>query len=446
MAPIRASLGQREPAIDIKINNHFDSKVYTCASGISGSVVVTPQKDIPFDSFHIFFAGTADTRIDFLQRGAPPSSIHTFLRLKAQVWSGHLPESRIFEAGQTYNVPFAFLVPSELDPRVCNDHHRATEQHQHQRLPPTMGGWDANDQAPEVAKIGYYIKVRIPQNNSKPIESSRPLRVLPTCPEDPPLPLHLAPDNDRYRLTQTKMIRPGLFSSKIGNLRLTATQPNPIMLSVNDLSTSGSSLNLDLEFTPVLIGGVPPEIYSITTRLRSTTFFSLTHLNYPPDLGNDAQIRNCPLTPYSTCHRIPIRQPDELVWERQYASEDPEKSCFNEPGGPRLESPVVQCCLRSRNETRSQPIKYTTTLAIPFKLPTSPKTMFLPTFHSCIISRTYTINLVLATGKSGTVLSLEIPIQVGVQDTNISSITGLPEYIPDEIPDGGMPPPYGHVD
>ncbi|KAH7007221.1 arrestin [Ilyonectria destructans] len=424
MSPSLGSRSEPESTIEIKIDHHFNSKVYTCGSAIAGCVLITPQKDIPFDTFQIIFSGTANTSIDFLQRSAPPTSQHTFLQQKSQIWRGHLPESRIFEAGQSYSVPFAFIVPFELDPRVCHDHCRATVQPQHLRLPPSMGGWEAHDHSPDISKIDYSIKAKIFPKKGKPMESLCFLRVLPLFPEEPPIPLHLAPDNDRYRLTQAKMIRPSLFSSKIGNLRVSATQPSPIILSADALSTSASTINLNLEFTPTLIGGIPPSIHSITAKIYSTTFFSLTHINYQPDFGTLAESRICPITPYTTGYKISTDQLGKPVWEQQHLS----RKSFLDPEDLSLDQPVAAGCLGTRSDARS-PSKHTATMAIPFKLPTSTKLMFLPTFHSCIISRTYAINLKLSTGPSGTALSLEIPLQIGVDDATNSSMTGLPVYV-----------------
>jgi hypothetical protein len=57
---------------------------------------------------------------------------------------------------------------------------------------------------------------------------------------------------------------------------------------------------------------------------------------------------------------------------------------------------------------KSSPIFHTATVEVPFELPTSDK-MFVPTFHSCIISRAYTIKLVL---EGDVKIDLVVPVQV----------------------------------
>ncbi|KAH8680146.1 hypothetical protein BGZ61DRAFT_535229 [Ilyonectria robusta] len=85
-------------------------------------------------------------------------------------------------------------------------------------------------------------------------------------------------------------------------------------------------------------------------------------------------------------------------------------------------------------------------MAIPFKLPTSTKLLFLPTFHYCIISRAYAINLILSTGPSATAFPLEVPLQIGADDVTNSSMTRLPVYTADQIQDDEMPPRYKSAD
>jgi hypothetical protein len=70
---------------------------------------------------------------------------------------------------------------------------------------------------------------------------------------------------------------------------------------------------------------------------------------------------------------------------------------------------------RKKEKSHGQGQKYTTTLSVPISLPTDKKT-FIPTFHSCIASRVYTLHLTVVLGGAGgeKKLALVVPLQVAI--------------------------------
>jgi hypothetical protein len=73
-------------------------------------------------------------------------------------------------------------------------------------------------------------------------------------------------------------------------------------------------------------------------------------------------------------------------------------------------------------------IRHNAVLDIPFSIPMSNKKIFLPTFHSCLISRTYTLHLNLSVGPTNTAMSLAIPLQIGVETIYEPQDGGLPSF------------------
>lgn len=423
----------RGSPIEVKINNHFHSKVYyTCGSAISGFVAISTKRDVAFDVFEIIFTGKASTRVHTL-RPCQSFASRTFLKMSMPIPHNDLPESQVFEAGRTYTIPFTFVVPSQLTPSACCHDCSAMVQKQHLRLPPTMGSWDSGDQAPETVQVEYSIKAVVSKGKEssgqvKLLEGEHHLSILPVSSEEPPL--HITSEDKKYRLVHGKMMRQNLFSSRTGYLRAAAIQPNPIEFSFDALSARGSSIRIDLEFIPTA-GVPPPDIHAVAAKIHSTTHFSITTVNYLPNVGKPAENALCPVVTYSTANKINIDHPPRVVWDRQYSTSlrGYTRKPHLDHQERALESRIAEVCsgVGSDDPRRNSPIKHVGTLDIPFTLPTANKQIFLPTFHSCLISRTYSINLTLAVGTFGTALSLSIPLQVVVKDPSLAHT--IPAYV-----------------
>ncbi|KAH6995676.1 arrestin [Ilyonectria sp. MPI-CAGE-AT-0026] len=412
--------------IEVKINDHFHSKVYyACGSPVSGFVVISTKRDVAFDVFEIIFTGKASTRVDTL-RPCQSSASRTFIKMSIPIPRNGLPEPQVFKAARTYTIPFNFVVPSQLAPSACCHDCSAMVQKQHLRLPPTMGSWDGRDQAPEMVQVEYLIKAVVSKDKEnsgqvKLFEGEHHICILPVSSEEPPL--HITPEDKKYRLIQGKMMRQNLFSSRTGYLRAAAIQPNPIEFSLNALGARGSSIRIELEFVPIA-GVSPPDIHAMAAKIHSTTHFSMTTINYLPNVGKPAENALCPVVTYSTANKINIDHPPRVVWDQQCSTSlrGYTRKLHLDQQERALESRIAEVCSGG-----NIPIKHVATLDIPFTLPTANKQIFLPTFHSCLISRTYSINLTLAAGTFGTAISLSIPLQVVVTDPSLTHT--IPAYV-----------------
>lgn len=368
----------RGSPIEVKINDHFHSKVYyACGSPISGFVVISTKRDVAFDVFEIIFTGKASTRVDTL-RPCQSSASRTFLKMSMPIPRNDLPESQVFEAGRTYTIPFNFVVPSQLAPSACCHDCSAMMQKQHLRLPPTMGSWDGGDQAPETVHVKYSIKAVVSKDKEnsgqvKLLEDEHHLCILPISSEEPPL--HITPEDKKYCLIQGKMMRQNLFSPRTGYLRAAAIQPNPIEFSVDALGARGSSIRIDLEFVPIA-GVPPPDIHAVAAKIHSTTHFSITTINYLPNVGKPAENALCPVVTYSTANKINT-DPPRVVWDRQYSTSlrGYTRKPHLDQQERALESSIAEVCsgVGSDDTGGNSPIKHVATLDIPFTLPTANK-------------------------------------------------------------------------
>ncbi|KAK5998270.1 hypothetical protein PT974_00644 [Cladobotryum mycophilum] len=441
--PLMASRPKTETpkaTMHVAIDQHFKAKVYTSGSTISGHVTVRAVQDLALDNFEILFTGIAATRLEFLQQ-YPSFCFRPFMKLRMPIQTSDLPSDRIFRAGQDYRIPFHFVVPHQLTIGACN--HCCTchaVREQHLRLPPSMGAWDADDQAPDMTHIEYAIKARIIKNVPggagpvKLVEGHHTLKVLPALPED--APLAVSSIDERYRLSRTRTIRKSLFSTKTGLVTATSSQPEAIMLSADGYKASTSSVNVHLEYVPSSMDTPPPKINSVTGKLISTTFFSAVPISHLPNLGSRTKHDSSPCLSYLTTSSIFSRSIDTAAWTQHDVPTLRRDSGYSSTMADEDLSETDASNGRSRRGSRAgnskksrwSPIKYTTDLEIPFTIPTLTKKFFIPSFHSCLISRTYTLQLSLSVGPTGTAVTLSIPFQVGVEMIHEPHGSELPSF------------------
>ncbi|KAF4461799.1 hypothetical protein FALBO_11390 [Fusarium albosuccineum] len=428
---------RQEALIDIVIDRHFESKIYTSGSAVSGYVTLASQSDVTFKGLDINFIGATSTHIHMLQYDSTPSS-HTFLRLNMPIPEGALPGSRILEAGRSYHIPFAFVVPHKLSNTACKCPAAAVHE-RHIHLPPTIGSWEYNDIATHAVRVEYAVRARLVlrQDNSKKvksIESHHPIKVLPYFPKRPPLYGNL--ESPTCRLSQKKMFRKNMLSRKLGHLEAVVTQPDPVVLSIDRLQTSGSLVLVDLEFTPASGTAGPPQVYAKSASLEVYTHFSLHHIDYLPDQHNRPSSASDPVAPYWNSHELTLEKPERPVWEQSSESclvKNPRRGSEVPEHGPvrATRSLSVGSCQGSQsdesNETES--VTYKASLFLPFQLPSIRKRLFLPTFYSCLVCQTYEIKVVLTAGPYGTSLSLTVPCQIAAEGCSPGSDTRLPGYV-----------------
>ncbi|KAL6858462.1 hypothetical protein J3F83DRAFT_750884 [Trichoderma novae-zelandiae] len=416
----------QNPAMEVKIDQHFKAKVYTSGSTIAGHVAVHVLKDTAFNSLDIVFVGISATRLDFVQQ-YPSHSFRPFLKIRMPIQESDLPGDRIFRTGCEYKIPFHFVVPHQLTIGACN--HTCLSQNvreRHLRLPPSLGAWDADDQAPDMTQIEYAINAKAIQHGNgavtKVLEAHHILKVLPSLPED--APLDITARDEWYKLSKTKTIRKSLFSSKTGQFTASAIQPNAIMLSADGHKSSMTSARINLEYAPSSAETAPPKVNSATGKLVSTTFFSAVPVDHLPNLGSRTNCESTPCLNYTTTHSLFTLPVESVSWMQQEASSRSRRdSGYSSTvvDGDASETDTSERRRRqsSKGKSSKKPklstVRYTTDIEIPFTVPNSNKKLFLPSFHSCLISRSYTLQLSLSVGPTNTAISLAVPLQIGVE-------------------------------
>lgn len=393
--------------------------------------------------------GTSKT---IVQRQSPVAHLannltacHPFLKLRQPIDPNTYPEPREFKPLQTYIFPFTFVVPENLLLHACN--HYTSNPHlkaAHTQLPPSLG--DAmlsddgktmiNDMSPLMSEIAYKIKVSVmkktaPTNPTREFYAvssvAKKVRIVPATTEQPPLEIGCN-NAEGYRVRREKYVRKALLGGKTGRLVVSAAQPKPLQLPAPS-TTNGcgafkapvsTHVKLHVRFDPETEDEEPPRLRSTFSKLKVSTFYSAQAWTDFPSM-EFAQ------SPVHTSHGVyseTINLSSLCVGAAQWKKHDGTDISLDDSRRSSLISDSSSS-LADRDSLSQHPSAsssycgktfYTASILVPVTLPAN--RTFVPTFHSCLASRVYTLDLSLSYQHPHAKLplapsiSLNIPIQI----------------------------------
>lgn len=399
-----------EVSISIDGSCHNDPQIYTTGSVITGRAIVHSEMGAYCEEAEILLLGLAGTRLE-LTRHKPTRALSPFLKMymTAERDGGSLELDSPFPgplaAGETVAIPFSFVVPQYLLEDSCR--HPCASQalwERHAHLPPTLDG--ANEQGHEFlarGRIQYYVEMRLrchdnsntncdavvcasaEVHHSKVIAARQMVTILPALPELPPLPLDSV-NFATYLPSKSIIIRKN-FLQRCGRLKASSTQPPAMMLDPSGRSSPCSVLHLQLDFFPGDSSSQPPNKLAVSGIALGTTHLCAEPSELLPELscqnsgiGGDG---NGPTTvQYSSAHKLLPLTPERPAWRRI--------------------------------QDRTDGDYYRAELEMPLSLPACQRKPVLPTFYSCLISQTYTLEIRISIGLATPSLSLTLPLQIGV--------------------------------
>lgn len=396
-------LRAKNKRLAIILDHHFNSKIYTSGSRLAGEVVLNTDKAVKLEGLAILLVGRAETR-----RHCPDITniaSHRFLRLQMPISASAYPADRVIQPSTTYNFPFCFTVPTQLAIGACS--HRVetlNTRDYHLRLPPTLGSWERDDMGPELATITYSIEAwmsgkSLTDSTTLRLDAYQAVNVIGATFEDPPLSLDY--QNRAYTLQHSCNVGTRLLSPSDGKIKATAAQPGAIRLTNDGYRAGRFTVPVGLTFEPSFVNTIPPQHCSISAKLEAQTLYSYEPMRHLPGM-KEMEI-NC------------------YPYRRKTVSLDPStiQVQWSQHPSPDVVSEII------RHGRCLPPIFHTAAIEIPLQLPMHTK-MFLLTFYSCLISRAYTIHLVL--NISGTRLRLSTPIQIILEPSEVNVYhTGLHE-------------------
>ncbi|TVY24628.1 hypothetical protein LHYA1_G006388 [Lachnellula hyalina] len=415
---------QGRPDMEIILDDHIEGKIYTTFDALSGKVEITAPYNARFDEIHITLEGTVKTFVDDLspeKTKSKTTALHKFLKLVMPISENDYPQPRVAEAGRTYTFPFNFVIPDQLLPRSCS--HTSTAEHvrdAHLQLPPSMGDRELSvkdDMAPEMSKVQYAIKVRVVRNqeaNNKDIvlvEGLRKLHIVPAVTEAPPMSIE--PTDDEFTLSKTKSLKKGMFSGKLGKITVSAAQTSALILPApsSDSCTPPTTMaTMNLRFDPHESSSQPPRLGGLTTKIKVWTYFAVRPSAEFPTYRSSSAIYETYRGVYGISIPLSSRCVESVVWTRHtpspaYARRDSASSTESSDCSDNVYAPAP----------KESAAYYSATIVVPITLPSS-KT-WVPSFHNCITSRVYTIDLNLTihtpgAGVPASSVALRIPVQI----------------------------------
>ena len=430
-SPFKNLASKSKPAISITLSDDQQKAFvpsYTSLDEIRGVVSITAPSDTRFDEVYITFEGVIRTYVEKIATTAPTSgrteAFQNFLRLVQPMDDAAFPEPRIARAGQTYSFPFTFVVPDRLLPQSCiHPVENISIRDVHANLPPSLGDpmlatagkTLVDDMAPDMGVIAYAIKCRVTDGRGSSgkhvviAEHTKKLRVIPAAEEMPPLSV-LGGLKDDYKLRKEKDIKKGVFKGKLGRLTMESAQPKSLRLpSINSQSACPvtTMATVHVRFDPADEKIHPPRLTSLSSKLKVATFFGSVPMRDIPSKSNDFQYSNTKGIFVDTLN-LSSRCIASSQWERRKDS----GSVRRDSGLPAFANSNV----REPSSSDAGRSFYTSKILVPITLPIGSK-VFVPTFHSCLVSRVYALDLYLTANTpsataTATTLHLKLPLQI----------------------------------
>ena len=431
MASRVLNLGQKpKPVIEITLNDeqgHAFCPTYTTLEPIQGEVTIATSSDMSFDGLYITFEGSTKTYVETANSSPTKDrtkACHTFLRL-VQPMDGNTAflKPRVIEAGKSYKFPFNFNVPEQLLPQSCK-HPKAEgfPETTHLRLPPSLGDPMVaavgkslmDDMAPDMGSVAYSIQCRMTGGKGTSgklrvlAEASKKLRIIPAVPEDPPMTAESGL-NDDYKLRKEKTIKKGFLKPKLGRLVIQSAQPTSLRLPPVRSNTEASVTTMatvNVRFDPADESCQPPRLNNLQAKLKVATYYATLPMRSLPTHSNDFRFSSIQGLYVETLN-LSSRCLGNQQWEKcEGASSGRRDSGWSRP----------KADIPEPSSTYKGGSFYIASIVVPISLPKSNR-VFVPTFHSCILSRVYAIDLFLSiqppsTAVTSPVLHLKIPVQI----------------------------------
>ncbi|KAJ5355646.1 hypothetical protein N7517_010255 [Penicillium concentricum] len=377
------------------VNSSSDSPTFKPHDIIDGNILFTPLHETKTEDISITFKGMARIEAENMNTHLPLpfSKIQKpFLSMELPIYD-YLWDTKTLKPGKSYRMPFKFIVPGELPIHAC--HHECANhqiQQEHLQLPASLSyhatkSHEIHDMSPEMVEVVYSINLALWQRDgkagrSKKIqESTHPVQILPTRNEHPPI---LVPSKNKYyKLRAENSLFTGMLRHACGKFAACSAQPPAIWIhSLQPTKMDAStSIKIDLRFDPAHLGQFPPNLLAAEFQLRAMTFFGMEPWQDYPDL-TDISTWGARREFWSDCVALTANDEVQMDWKSQAEGE---RTIF------------------------------TASIETSISLPTHRR--YPPTFHSCLVSRVYSLKARLfyrvhgkARGRSS--ISVSVPVEI----------------------------------
>lgn len=396
---------ESSPAASLALELEIDNKrTFTTLERFTGKLTIRAQVDTSFDKLDIKLVGISRT---FGRRVVPqaPSArtvttAHRFLELTQPDALFGFPEHRRFRAGRVYELPFEFAIPDRMLPSTCRHAVASPCVHRlHTSMPPSFGDnevGEATDYAPRHTSIKYRVVASVEST-----ESATNCQIA-SCSEG----ICFKPSSEAFapfvgawepalRLGKEMSLKK-LWTRSSGNLIVTSIQASPFLIKdVNSVvwrSELSGSIKIKLKFYPAYDGAEPPKQIDLSSILRTKTTSAVSPL---PQLPSEDPWQG----PEVDQHTAPsvILSPQAIggiEW-----IQDPEKVDQNDEECPSYEA------ASSGESSRNGSLRHCYSAQIMASFDAAIGFSLVRTFHSCLISRAYEVELKLSVSGSANIFS-----------------------------------------
>lgn len=274
-----------------------------------------------------------------------------------------------------------------------------------------------DDMSPEMSKVSYIVRARVlkhcPVGDAKRAiaNAAKKVRIVPASEEHPPL--DVSECNQDYCLRKEKDVQRGLFRGKLGRLVMEAAQPKALQLphpQTESPCPTTTMARVNLRFDPVDPYQQPPQLGTLWSKLRVKTFFGSTPWKDFPTRCSSLGL--CPTQGvYSENVPLSSRCVVSAQWQKHGSQSE---SDLARRDSLYSASSIESATAPSASYTGKT--FYTSSVLVPITLPTGNKA-FVPTFHSCLVSRVYLLDLCISYHTPNRnimvpTVSLKLPIQI----------------------------------
>ncbi|KAF4445338.1 hypothetical protein F53441_10887 [Fusarium austroafricanum] len=395
---LNSILPPKKNGISINIHDHYASKRYRPGSVVKGTVNIKPKKQTPFTKISIKFV--CDSSVERPNANLSFETWHRLLDLEMPVEQLSVPATKVLQPNETYAIPFYFVLPNGLGTEACSHNVIWQETRElHSQLPPSITGWESEAMIPRGVRVEYGVIAQV-WDSACPeyakLEAKETVQFLPGFAEHPPLKIPTV--NRAYKFQVSKQLKSSVFSRSSGEATLSAGQPSPLVLDTSGKGFHPMTVAGSLAIKPSDRKSALPQVCSISAKIESETWSQDEPMQQLPHIVN---ARDC----YNSSETLLKKLDVDLRWERD---------ALKQPDG------VV-------SETAET---FISQIEIPLSGFATDKKMFLPTFYSCLVARTYQLHLII--NVASVALKLVLPIQFTMEDQEgdaqpDDSDIGLPE-------------------
>lgn len=269
---------------------------------------------------------------------------------------------------------------------------------------------------PKTCRVSYAVRATIserPRDSTTASELlcdiSKPVRVVPSVsakkqPED-------GEDGQAHYLFKQIHTPSGLTRRKTGQMQVAVEQPRPIRilsLGAGSTKTSTTAIELHLRFDPAT-NEPPPRFHHVRSKLKAITHYCTVPGKDLPSLG-EVESYETDREAYFTAISLSSRNVSSLEWAKLPSFDSVVGKGVNDGSEYASDSESTTSTLV---DSPSQGC-YTTSITAPVTLP-SVKSLVL-SFHSCLVSRSYLVELTLSYSMAHSVCSsstsLWVPVEV----------------------------------